>query len=318
MSKHSVTSPLRRILSAIFLLLVGSAALSGQATMVETGSPTDPAIHAKLGLPVPANPKLPTLFLVGDSTVRNGRGDGAGGQWGWGEPLTEFFDPTTINVVNRAIGGRSSRTYITEGHWADTLALMKRGDIVLLQFGHNDSGPLDDTARARGTLPGVADDSREIENPILKRHENVHSYGWYMRQYVADTLAKGAMPIVCSPIPRKIWKDGNVVRNTDNYGGWARQVAAQQHVGFIDLNEIIGRRYDVLGQTSVEPLFADPHTHTSRAGAELNAEAVVSGLKALPNNPLASYLSQKGRDVTLPSERVAHKRTGLGLSSGCG
>ncbi len=264
---------------------------------MEPGSPTDPAVHEKLGLPKPASPKLPTLFLVGDSTVRNGHGDGANGQWGWGEPLVDFFDTSKINVVNRAIGGRSSRTYITEGHWDDTLALMKPGDIVLLQFGHNDSGPLDDTARARGTLPGVGEESREIENPILKRHETVHSYGWYMRKYVADTIAKGATPIICSPIPRKIWKDGKVFRNAKDYGGWAREVAAQQHIAFVDLNEIIARRYDALGEAKVETLFADPHTHTSRAGAELNAECVVAGLKSLSHDPVSAELSSKAEAV---------------------
>ena len=56
------------------------------------------------------------------------------------------------------------------------------------------------------------------------------------------------------------------------------------------LNEIIARRYDALGPDKVEPLFADPHTHTSRAGAELNADCVVEGLKGLAKNPLAAYL----------------------------
>lgn len=278
------------------LCLFSTFSLAQQPTSPQP-LPTDPAVHEKLNLPKPANPHLPTLFLVGDSTVRNGHGDGAGGQWGWGEPFVDYFDSSRINVVNRAIGGRSSRTYITEGHWADTLALMKPGDIVLFQFGHNDSGPLDDTARARGTLPGAGDDSREIENPILKVHETVHSYGWYMRKYVADSLAKGATPIICSPIPRKIWKDGKVVRNSENYGGWARQVAEQEHVAFIDLDEIIAKRYDALGEANVEPLFADPHTHTSRAGAELNAECVVAGLKALPKDPVAQYFSEKGKQV---------------------
>src|SRR5271167_752271 len=78
------------------------------------GATTDPASHAKIGLKPPANPKLPTLFLVGDSTVRNGHADGAGGQWGWGEPLVDLFDTSRINVDNRAIGGRSSRSYIIE------------------------------------------------------------------------------------------------------------------------------------------------------------------------------------------------------------
>ena len=278
---------------------VGAYLLAGaeiKKMIAEEGQkgPTDPILHAKLNLPVPANPKLPTLFLVGDSTVRNGHGDGAQGQWGWGEPLVRYFDPGKVNVVNRAIGGRSSRTYITEGHWADVLGMMKRGDVVLLQFGHNDSGPLDDTARARGTIPGVGDETKEIENPILKRHETVHSYGWYMAKYVEDAKAKGATVIVCSPIPRKIWKDGKVERNSANYGGWAKQTAEKEHVGFIDLDEIIAAKYDALGEAKVEALFADPHTHTSLAGAELNAESVVEGLKRLKNDPVAKDFSAKG------------------------
>jgi lysophospholipase L1-like esterase len=258
---------------------------------------TDPGVATRPPLPVAKNPNLPTLYLVGDSTVRNGRGDGANGQWGWGEPLVDYFDPDKINVVNRAIGGRSSRTYITEGRWDELLTMLKPGDFVIFQWGHNDSGPLDDPARARGTLPGVGDETREIDNPITKKHETVHAYGWYMRKYVTDTVAKGATPIVCSPIPRKIWQDGRVVRNAANYGGWARQVAEQEKAAFIDLNEIIARRYDALGEAQVEPLFADPHTHTSRAGAVLNAECVVAGLKALPGKPLGQYLSAQGQAI---------------------
>ncbi|MDE3103573.1 MAG: rhamnogalacturonan acetylesterase [Acidobacteriota bacterium] len=283
------------------MVLLGKLA-GAQASYVEKGSPTDPQAHARLGMPEPADPKLPTIFLVGDSTVRNGRGDGAGGQWGWGEPLVAFFDPARVNVVNRAIGGRSSRTYITEGHWADTLQRMKAGDIVLIQFGHNDSGPLDDTSRARGSLPGIGEETREIDNPILKRHEIVHTYGWYLRQYVLETRAKGAVPVVCSPIPRKIWKDGRIARNAGDYGGWARQVAESLHADFLDLNEIIARRYDAMGPAMVETLFADPHTHTTRAGAELNAASVVSGLKALPDAPVTRYLSAAGRAVPVYRE----------------
>ena len=129
-------------------------------------------------------------------------------------------------------------------------------------FGHNDNGPLDDPARARGTLPGLGDETREIENPILKVRETVHSYGWYIRKYVVDAIAVGATPVVCSPVPRKAWNGQKVARDADTYGGWARAIAVQQHVAFIDLNEIIGRRYDALGQQAVEPLFADPkHAH---------------------------------------------------------
>jgi lysophospholipase L1-like esterase len=120
---------------------------------------------APLNLPTPANPDLPTLFLIGDSTVRNGRGDGSNGQWGWGEPLVGYFDPAKINVVNRAVGGLSSRTYLTQGHWDRVLAMLKPGDFVMMQFGHNGSGPVHDPARARGTLRGTGEETREIDNP---------------------------------------------------------------------------------------------------------------------------------------------------------
>jgi lysophospholipase L1-like esterase len=244
----------------------------------------------RMKMPEPRDPNLPTLFLIGDSTVRNGRGDGANGQWGWGEPLVDRFDTNRINVVNRAVGGLSSRTFLTQGHWERTLALMKPGDVVLMQFGHNDSGPLDDAARARGTIKGTGEETREVENPITRQHEVVHTYGWYLEKFIADTKAKGATPIVCSLIPRKIWKDGKIARNSDTYAGWAAAVAARGHVAFIDLNEIIARKYDALGSERVEPLFGDPHTHTSRAGAELNADSVVEGLRALKDDPVAEYL----------------------------
>jgi lysophospholipase L1-like esterase len=175
--------------------------------------------------------------------------------------------------------------------------MLKPGDFVLFQFGHNDSGPLDDTSRARGTLPGVGEESKEIDNPITKKHEVVHTYGWYMKRYVSDTLAKGATPIICSLVPRKIWTEGKIERGADSYGGWARQVAEAKSVAFIDLNEMIARRYDALGSVQVEPLFADPHTHTSRAGAELNAECVVAEIKALKGSELARFLSPKGERV---------------------
>lgn len=249
---------------------------------------TDPAA---LKLKAPANPNLPTLFLIGDSTVRNGRGDGSNGQWGWGEPLVDLFDTAKINVVNRAVGGLSSRTYLTLGHWDRVLSMLKPGDFVIMQFGHNDSGPLDDAARARGTIKGTGDESREIDNPITKQHEVVHTYGWYLRKFIEDTKAKGATAIVCSPIPRKTWKDGKIARAQD-YPVWARQVAEAEHVGFLDLHARISDKYDELGPEKVEPLFGDPHTHTSRAGAELNAQIVVEALKALPDNPLGKYMRQ--------------------------
>src|SRR5262252_1979835 len=234
--------------------------------------------------------RIPTLFIIGDSTVRNGRGDGAGGQWGWGDLIAPFFDQSKINIVNSAIGGRSSRTYMTDGHWDQVLARLKPGDFVIMQFGHNDGGDINDTSRARGTLHGIGPETQEIDNLITKQHEVVHTFGWYLRKFTADTRARGATPIICSLIPRKIWKDGKIVRNSDSYQKWAADVAAQEGVGYIDLNERIAAKYDALGAEKVEPLFGDEHTHTSRAGAELNADTVVEGLKKFNDSPIVGWM----------------------------
>src|SRR2546421_8982809 len=91
----------------------------------------------------PAPAGKPTLFLVGDSTVRTG----TKGQQGWGDRLAAHFDPTEITVANHAIGGRSSRTFITEGRWGKGLAAAQPGGLVLIQLRHNDRGPLHDPHR---------------------------------------------------------------------------------------------------------------------------------------------------------------------------
>jgi len=207
-----------------------------------------------------------------------------------------FFDLTKVNIMNRAIGGRSSRTYISEGRWAQLLPSIQPGDIVLFQFGHNDGGSLDDP-HARASLSGVGDQTRDVDNPALKKRETVHTFGWYMTQYVRDAKARGATPILCSLIPRKIWKDGKIARSRDSYAGWAEQVAKAEHVGFVDLNEIIARQYDSMGPAAVEPLFGDPHTHTTALGAKLNAASVVAGLKGLPDDPVAKDFSPIGNRI---------------------
>jgi lysophospholipase L1-like esterase len=118
-----------------------------------------------------------------------------------------------------------------------------------------------------------------------------------LRRFIADARAKGATPIVCSLVPRKIWENKQIVRQRDGYADWAAEVAKKEKVALIDLHEIVARRYEELGPEKVEPLFADERTHTSRAGAELNAAAVIFGLKALGQNPLAPYFSAKAGEV---------------------
>lgn len=258
-----------------------------------------------LNLPEPANPAVPSIILIGDSTVRNGIGDGSNGKWGWGDSLGKFFDPAKVNVVNRAIGGLSSRTFLTQGHWERVLGLLKPGDFVVMQFGHNDGGPLNAPPpgssfplRARGTIKGVGEETEAIDNVMTKRHEIVHSYGWYLRKYIREAKAAGATPIVCSPIPRNSWQDGKVARVDDSYGGWARAVAQQEGAAFIDLNNLAAARYEELGKAAVEAMFVDEVTHTSKAGADLNAAIVTAALRTLPGAPVNAFLSEQGRTVS--------------------
>lgn len=298
---------------AFILNLCCVAAVAASSSAVAQTSPqtpppavnTDPR-NAQVVLPEPANPNLPSLILIGDSTVRNGKDDGQGkgaaGQWGWGHPLATMFDASKINVVNRAIGGLSSRTYLTTKHWQRTLALVKAGDVVLIQFGHNDAGPVNDNVRARGTIKGIGDEAQEIDNIMTGEREIVHSYGWYLRTFVADIKARGATAVICSPVPRKVWdEDGKVRRSPNDYAGWAGQVASQQKVGFIDLNAMIARQYDAMGRDAVMQLFPlvtpDENTHTNLAGAELNARTVVAGLKSLRTPVVMGALNAAGQAV---------------------
>jgi rhamnogalacturonan acetylesterase len=243
---------------------------------------------------VKERPMKPTLYIIGDSTVRNGQGDGRDGLWGWGDFLAEHFDTSRITVVNHAIGGRSSRTFQTEGRWQKILDEMSPGDFVLMQFGHNDGGSLN-TGRARGTLKGTGEETEQVVMERDSSLETVHTYGWYMRKYVAETKAAGGIPIVISPIPRNMWtENGKVIRASEDYGKWALEAAQAEGAFFIDLNGIIAAKYDEMGPEKVSSeLFLTDHTHTNLAGARINAGAVVEGLRMLGDCPLNKFLADK-------------------------
>lgn len=237
--------------------------------------------------------KKPVFYIIGDSTVKNGDGSGKGELWGWGSLIAPYFDTTKISVQNHAIGGRSSRTFITEGRWDKIMANLKKGDYVIMQFGHNDGGALDDTARARGSIKGIGEESKEIYNPIKKKQEVVYTYGHYMRKYIEDAKSRGATAIVCSPIPRNEWKNGKVERAEGSYGTWAQQIAKADGVYFIDLNNVVAAKYETIGPDAVKPFFPGDHTHTNYEGAKLNAELVMAELKKINPGNLNKFLSKK-------------------------
>ncbi len=238
--------------------------------------------------PVSATAQLPTLYLVGDSTVKNR----TKGQMGWGTPIADLFDQSKIRVENRALGGRSSRSYLREGLWAKVMESLKPGDYVLIQFGHNDNGPIAE-GKARASLKGNGDEVKEVVLEETGQPETVYSFGWYLRKYIADAKAKGATPIICSLVPRNIWKDSKVTRGAGGHGGWAAEAARQGGALFIDLNEIVARRYEQEGFETVGSRYFTKvdHTHTTPDGARLNAECVVEGIRGLRDCDLAQYLS---------------------------
>jgi rhamnogalacturonan acetylesterase len=236
----------------------------------------------------------PRLYIIGDSTVKNGSGRGQDNMWGWGSFLHEHFDTTRIHLENHAIGGRSSRTFITEGRWDKILTNLKPGDFVIMQFGHNDNSAINDSTRARGTIKGLGEETEEIDNLLTKKHEIVHSYGWYMRKYVDETKAKGAIPIICSPVPRNSWKEGKIATSEAGHRQWAEAVAASKGAFYLDLFGLIVPQYEAVGEEKVKTEFFTPkdNTHTNEAGAKLNASLVVKGVKSLKKCSMKQYLKK--------------------------
>jgi len=243
---------------------------------------------------VHAQPKTPTLFIIGDSTVKTP----TEGQQGWGDPIAELFDQKRIRVENRARGGRSSRTFQTEGLWDQVLSELKAGDYVLMQFGHNDASPVNDNSRARGVLRGTGPESQEVDNQLTGQHETVYTYGAYLRGYIAEIRAVGATPVVCSPVIRKRWEaDGlKVQRAGGNYAAWAAEVAKQEGVAFIDLNAMSQQFYAALGperSQAAHPLNNGKldNTHHNNYGAAQLARLVALGLSQA-RVPVASELRE--------------------------
>lgn len=232
----------------------------------------------------------PKLVLIGDSTVNNSSGEFRG----WGNVIGEFFDPAKIDVVNKARGGRSSRTFITEGLWDQVKPTLSKGDIVLIQFGHNDGGSLDKD-RARGSLRGIGNETRDVTIESTQKKETVRTFGSYLRTYVTDAKAKGATVVLVSPVPRNIWKEGKVLRAASTYGGWSKAVAKEASVYFVDLNELTAAKYEKIGSAKVASDFFTTidHTHTSLAGARVNAESVVEGLRKIKQLKIDRFLAKR-------------------------
>jgi arabinogalactan endo-1,4-beta-galactosidase len=237
--------------------------------------------------------KLPSLWLVGDATVRTDTD-----QWqGWGEVLFNHFDDSRINVYNKAVYGLTSRSYIAQGRWKEVLAAARPGDYVMVQFGYHDGGPIGGPRNGdRGVLPWVGDESKDYNDVRTKTIVTVHTFGWYLRQYIADARAKGLSVILVTSVPRDQWNaDGSLDNVQRQYAQWTLQVGLQQNVPVLDLNTIVADRYSAMGKAKVSGTFftANEHGLTTPAGAEFNAACLVKGIRDLKDCRLKDYLKKQ-------------------------
>lgn len=155
----------------------------------------------------------PTIYGIGDSTMANKPIANNNPERGWGQMLPLFFNDN-IKIDNRAVNGRSTRSFIAEKRWDDILKTLKKGDYVFIQFGHNDQKDKDSL-----------------------RYTNPHTaYRHNLILFVEETRAKGATPIIFSSIVRRNFNEKGVLISTHGeYTMEARLVAQEYKVPFIDM-----------------------------------------------------------------------------------
>jgi pectin methylesterase-like acyl-CoA thioesterase/lysophospholipase L1-like esterase len=207
------------------------------------------------------------IFLAGDSTVEDVRPE-QGNKKGWGQMLPPFFTQKA-EVINKARGGRSTKSFINEGRLQELLDEIRLGDFLLIQFGHNDQKVED---ASRGTEP-------------------YGTYQEYLSQYIAGAREKGAIPVLVTPVNRRTFdEEGNLSASLGEYPEAMRNLALEQDVLLIDLWEKSKALYEELGPEETKKFFAwyetpmdtlPDDTHFSAAGAAKIAELVAEGIQEL-------------------------------------
>jgi len=220
------------------------------------------------------------LHLVGDSTMSD-KPNLAYPERGWGQLLPQFLLPQ-LSVVNHAANGRSTRRFLSEGRWQLLLSELGRGDYVLIQFGHNDSKQSDPARYA--AFDG--------------------DYQTFLAQFIADVRARGATPMLASPICRRNFaENGSLKRDLAGYANAAAKVAKAAEVSFFDLQQHSCGLWQQLGKDASQPYFIQvpaglyqkfpdgkvDNTHLTLQGASKIAQFFVQELKK-QQHPLAAYI----------------------------
>jgi lysophospholipase L1-like esterase len=219
---------------------------------------------------LPIENKKIKVWLIGDSTCAK-KEVKAFPETGWGVPFTYFFD-STVSVDNRALNGRSTKSFISEKRWQPVVDSLQEGDYVLIQFGHNDEVQ----TKASATKPD------EFKN--------------YLVRYVTETRRKKSIPILITPVARrKFDSTGNIVETHKEYSELVRTVARQQKVPLIELDQ---KSQQVLQEAGVEtsklyfnhlqpnqhpnyPEGRQDDTHFNELGARRMAELVLAEIRNL-------------------------------------
>ena len=252
-------------------------------------------------------PGKPVVFLCGDSTGKN-EDKNPDGMWGWGSQGYTVFDSTKCVFQNQAKAGRSTRTYIDEDRWEEVYNSLEPGDVVLIQFGHNDIGGIKD-GKERGVIACSKDSSKVYHMESSGIYKVIYSYGWYLKKMIRDAQEKGAIPVLLSLTPRNEWHEGKGVskgfiypvnekkgklyieRRNETYGVWCRDVARETGCEFVDVHNITANALDKMGKKKAAAYFNHDHTHTSLKGARLNAKSVAQGLREI-GSPVAWLLKK--------------------------
>lgn len=247
----------------------------------------------------------PVIFLVGNSTMRNGTlGNGNNGQWGWGYFERLFWDERKITVENHALGGMSTRTFYRD-LWPAVLKGVQKGDYVFLELGHNDNGPLD-SGRARSCIKGVGHDSTLVTIKETGRQEMVYTFGGYIRKYVAQIRAKGATPVLFTLTPRNDYEPDDptrIQRKLADFTPWIKAMAQELNCAMIDLNDISATKLEKYGRWKTNYFFFGDKIHSSEFGARMNAASCAEGIEAC-THPDVALLKTFLKQSALHPERI--------------
>ncbi|KAG9122419.1 hypothetical protein FRC07_001208 [Ceratobasidium sp. 392] len=232
----------------------------------------------------------PSLYLVGDSTMA--LHSASEGIQGWGVEIPQYL--TGITVVNKAVSGRSARSYWREGKWSAVQALLKSGDYVVIEFGHNDGGSPDTSDRASVAGEGTNTQTVTLADGTV---EVVQTWPTYVKWMIDGAKSKGATPIISAQTPNNPYENSDTIINSPpRFVGYAKNAAAAKGVPYVDHFAASISLYTKLGKATTESYFPIDHTHTNEAGANQVAWSFLSGLKCpAASGVLSGYVNSVGQ-----------------------